>query len=179
MTSTFLDLFRFTRAIEYALGRQDVSFHPRAFDEDMIIMQHELLSNPHIEANPMNEACRLGALIYLKTTAPMSSGLKARKLKSSLINIPQDPKMAPLLLWLFFMGAIASRDAEDRTWFTQEVVGSTILRGELTTREGFKKALSKLLWVDLAHEGLCRQWWNEIEVLQAVKPPTAISDAAR
>jgi hypothetical protein len=64
---TLLDLFRFSQAMEYAFSRSGVFLHPKAFDEDIISIQHELLSIPEIAESEIATACRLGALICIKT----------------------------------------------------------------------------------------------------------------
>jgi hypothetical protein len=112
-------------------------------------------------------------LIYVKTLtrekpfSPSSSKVVIPKLKSLLARIVKEPNAAPLLLWLYFMGGIASQGLAARSWFTNKLLEFVLLPGELLTWMSVKKALKKVLWIELIHEGPCKQLWNEIEVTRA------------
>ena len=171
---TLLDLARFSQAIQYALSQAEVSLHPTAFDEDVISIQHELLTTPKLAESELGIACRLGALIYTKTLTrerpfcPPISTLLVPKLKRSLIRIVDEPRAAPLLLWLYFMGGIASHGLSTRSWFIKKLVEFVLLPGELLTWVSVKKALRKILWIDLIHEGACKHLWNDTEIARAM-----------
>lgn len=173
LRTTLLDLSRFSQAIDFAFSRSGVSLHPKAFDEDIIMIQHRLLSTPNVAESELATACRLGALIYAKTLtrekpfSPSSSKVVIPKLKSLLMGIVKEPRAATLLLWLYFMGGIASQGLAARSWFTNKLLEFALLPGELLTWMSVKKALKKVLWIDLIHEGPCKQLWNEIEVTRA------------
>jgi len=170
LTNTFIDLFRFTRTIEYALSRPGVLLHPRSFDEDIILIQHDLLSIPETDMNAMSKACRVGALIYMITITrqmpfpPASARTIVQKLKNSLIRISEEPSAAPFLLWLLFMGGIAARGTTERPWFRDNLVRITVQLGELSTLEVVKKVLKGILWVDMIHDVPCKQLWDAIEM---------------
>jgi Fungal specific transcription factor domain len=150
-----------------------VLLHPRAFDEDAILIQHRLLSTTNVAESELATACRLGALIYVKTLTretpffPSSSKVVISKLKSLLARIVKEPRVAPLLLWLYFMGGIASRGLAARSWFTNKLLEFVLLPGELLTWTSVKNALKRVLWVELIHEGPCKQLWDETEVTRA------------
>lgn len=176
LRTTLLDLSRFSQAIDFAFSRPGVPLHPKAFDEDIILIQHRLLSTPNVADSELASACRLGALIYVKTLtrekpfSPSSSKVVIPKLKSLLAKIVKEPRAAPLLLWLYFMGGIASQGLAARSWFMNKLLEFVLLPGELLTWMSVKKALKKILWVELIHEGPCKQLWNEIEATRATTP---------
>ena len=102
-----------------------------------------------------------------KPFSPSSSKVVIPKLKSLLARVVKEPKAAPLLLWLYFMGGIASQGLAARSWFVNKLLEFVLLPGELLTWTSVKKALKKVLWIELIHEGPCKQLWNEIEVTRA------------
>jgi Fungal specific transcription factor domain len=173
LKSTLLDLSRFSQAIDFAFSHPEVSLHPRAFDEDTILIQHRLLSTTNVTESELATACRLGALIYVKTLTreapffPSSSKVVIPKLKSLLARIVKESRATPLLLWLYFMGGIASQGLGARSWFMNGLLGFVLLPGELLTWMSVKKALRKVLWIELIHEGPCKQLWDETEVTRA------------
>jgi hypothetical protein len=174
LRTTLLDLSRFSQAMDYAFSRSGVSLDPKAFDEDIISIQHELLRIPDIAEREIAIACRLGALIYVKTLtreAPfsaLSSRVVVQKLKSSLTRIAEEPRAAPLLLWLYSMGGIASQGLPARSWFTNKLLEFVLLPGELLTWMSVKEALRKILWIEMIHEGPCKQLWDETEITRAM-----------
>jgi hypothetical protein len=174
LRTTLLDLFRFSKAIEYASSRPGVSLHPKAFDEDVISIQHELLSAPEIAESEIATACRLGALIYVKTLtrerpfSPLGSKILVQKLESSLTRVAEEQRAAPLLLWLYFMGGIASPGLPARSWFMSKLLEFVLYPGELLTWASVKKALRKVLWIEMIHEGPCKQLWFETEMTRAI-----------
>ena len=174
LRTTVLDLSRFSQALEYAFSRPGVLLHPRAFDEDVISIQHNLLSVPGTTESALATACRLGALIYVKTLtrdkpfSPSTSNVVVQKLKNSLTRVAGEPRAAPLVLWLYFMGGIASRGLVLRPWFTNKLLEFVLSPGELLTWMSVKKALKKVLWIELIHEGSCKQLWDETETARAL-----------
>jgi hypothetical protein len=66
------------------------------------------------------------------------------------------------------MGGIASQGLAARSWFTNKLLEFVLLAGELLTWMSVKKALQKVLWIVIIHEGPCKQLWNEIEVIRVI-----------
>lgn len=94
---------------------------------------------------------------------PAGSRGIVHKLKSLLISIAQEPRMAPFLLWLLFMGGIASRGTTEQAWFTDSLAKAIFLHGEPPTWMIVKKSLQGILWVDMIHDVPCMQLCNEVE----------------
>jgi hypothetical protein len=174
LRASILNLSRFSRAMNYAFNRSGVFLDPRAFDEDIISIQHELLSIPQITESELATACRLGALIYVKTLTRelpfslLSSKVMVHKLQMSLMNITEEPRATPLLLWLYFIGGIASQGLPARSWFMNQLLEFMLRSGELITWVSAQRALSKVLWIELIHEGPCKRLWDEIETARAI-----------
>ncbi len=173
LVSTIQDLIQFSQALDYALTRENVLFHPRAFDEDMILIQRALLAAPEAERN-IERACRVGALIYIKSItkefphSASTSKILVQKLKSSLNGIAEDSRIAPLLLWLFFMGGVASQGTSERAWFVAHLVRMTIAVGRVPNWEGVKAVLRKVLWVENIHGRICKMLWDEVVTTRTV-----------
>jgi hypothetical protein len=175
LVSALRELVHFTQALNYAMDKREVMFHPRAFDEDIIVLQRQLLLHDEKEKK-MEQACRLGALVYIKSImreyplCAVTSKVLVAKLKSSLDGMAyyRNPTVAPLLLWLFFMGGMASHGTSDRAWYVAHLVRLTLVVGELPTWEGVKGCLKKILWVDGIHERPCRMLWDEVDMTRTV-----------
>jgi hypothetical protein len=174
LRTTLFDLSRFSRAMDYAFSRSDVFLHPRAFDEDIILIQHELLNQSEIMESELSTACRLGALIYVKTLAralpfsPLSSKVIVHKLQRSLMKLTAEPRATPLLLWLCFIGGIASQGLPAQSWFMNRLVEFVLRPGELLPWMRAKRALKEVLWIELIHERPCKRLWGETEMARAM-----------
>ena len=84
------------------------------------------------------------------------------------MRIAEEPRAASLVLWLYFMGGIASQGLATRSWFKNKLLEFVLLPGELLTWMNVKKALKKVLWIELVHEGPCKQLWDETEITRAM-----------
>jgi hypothetical protein len=173
LVSVLQDLVRFTYAVNYAIDHRDVLFHPRAFDEDTVLLQRALLAFLDTETG-VEKACRIGALIYMKSiirefpSTAISSKRMVQRLKSSLTSISEDARIAPVLLWLYFMGGIASQGSSERAWFVAHLLRMTFTIGRFPSWEGVKGVLKKVLWVEPILEKVCKMLWNEVEMTRNV-----------
>ena len=161
----FSDLFKFSQAIQYVLDNRGVFLHPQSFDEDSLIIFHALLANPTIEEDSIIKACRLAALLYLKSLTrgmdhlARTSKLLADKLKAASEGIVPTLIPIPLLLWIFYIGGVATKSTPEQTWFKQKLENLFVREPELRDVEGAKAMLEQLLWVDFVHEAPLRGLW--------------------
>lgn len=94
--ATFIDLARFSAAIEYALtNREDkILFHPRAFEDDSLSSQRELLIGLPTTAST-TRAVRIAGLIFMRLvtrlpgTHHINLGLRVQSLQDCLKEILQ------------------------------------------------------------------------------------------
>jgi hypothetical protein len=66
------------------------------------------------------------------------------------------------------MGGIASHGLPARSWFMNKLLNFVLYPGELLTWASVKKALRKVLWIELIHEGPCKKLWFETEMSRAM-----------
>jgi hypothetical protein len=166
----FLKLLLVTRAIKYALSQKAALLDPRSLDEDFVLLQHELLTTTNIQKAGLTEACRLGALLYIRSVtrqihpAPKHPRPVVRNLGSTLVLIDETAATTtmPLLLWLIFMGGIAAGEGTaQRSLFASKIASLIVSHDELSTWDGIKRVLEETLWLQLIHEEACVRLWTE------------------
>jgi len=169
LISIFCDIFCLSHAINYSVTHGGLSINPICLDEDMLLIQHDLLDSPHIVESSVADACRLGALLYMKTiTRPMwtvlrTSGALVGRLQASLDTIDSESTATPLLIWLLFMGGITCGcRTSERTWFVEKLASVIAsLSEELSDWASVRRTLKTVLWVDSLHDGLGQALWHE------------------
>jgi hypothetical protein len=166
----FLKLLLVTDAIKHALSQKAALLDPRSLDEDFVLLQHELLTTTNIHKTGLTEACRLGALLYIRSiTRPIDPVPKhprplVRNLGSTLATIDETAAttIMPLLLWLIFMGGIATGDGTaQRSLFASKLASLTVSHDELSAWDGIKSVLEETLWLQPIHEKACLRLWTE------------------
>jgi Fungal specific transcription factor domain len=127
------------------------------------------LPDPRI-IEPLYEACRLAAIIYSilvvlpwpASTAPFPE--LAIQLEEELNggDIMKDSPRAPeLLLWILFMGGIASIGLAQRTWYV-EGIGSLAKKMNLVSSEKIKEIMMNFLWLGSTSDGDGLELWNDV-----------------
>ncbi|KAF2496782.1 hypothetical protein BU16DRAFT_560099 [Lophium mytilinum] len=173
LLNIFVDLSRFTETLEYAINRSEISIHPRAFDEDAVLIQYNLLHLLDYEKFGTLEACRLGALLCVKSItratpfAPGTSSTIVSRLKLALEGAPADERLPYLDLWLLYTGGLASQGTSERAWFKYKLAELSELEPELSSWISIRNALKGCLWVESIHERPCRQLWEEVNEFRA------------
>ncbi|KAF2816650.1 uncharacterized protein BDZ99DRAFT_515230 [Mytilinidion resinicola] len=168
LLNIFVDISRFMETLNYAIDRSEISIHPRAFDEDAVLIQYDLLHLPEYDKSGTLEACRLGALLCIKSLtratpfAPGSSATIVSKLKSALEGAPASDRLSYLDLWLLYTGGIASQGTPERAWFTYKLAELSQLEPELSSWISVRNVLRSSLWVESIHDGPCRQLWADV-----------------
>jgi hypothetical protein len=170
----FKEIHCFSRAVGYALNKGTISPDLTALLEDSVLLKYRLLLSPDVDWEcsedwGIEEACRLGALLYMKGVfrefpfSAIGSRKLVRKLREALCRVPYTATSAPLILWLFFMGGVSANVTSDKAWFVAQLVKVAVaLKGKSWSH--VKIALQKLLWIEKIHEGICRSLWREVEM---------------
>ena len=168
----FIHLLSLSRAIEYAFHNKDISLNPQALDEDFVEVQHRLLLWVNTKHSDLDEACRLGGLVYSKCITRSVKSISARlrpvvqQLMAKITDIVPQPGTVPLLIWLCYVGAISvCIYSSQRAWFVHYIAGLTGLNSRFSTWEGMKYFLSDMLWVEKVHVEPFKKVWTEVEAV--------------
>lgn len=181
LSSTLLSLSNFTTAVQYytSLSNHPISarIDPRSFDEDLLSITRDLLEIPPLSV--VEEPLQISALIFAKSIgrglpfASAGSQLLPKRLKQALSLLIAGgvvPFSKSVLLWLCFMGGVASRVGScEETWFVDQLVGMTDELLQLQQWEGTKYVLKEILFVDVVHDEPCRKLWEQVEKMCDLK----------
>lgn len=177
------ELRNFSNLTEQTLLKRHASLNPIAFVEACYSVQHGLLSSGPVRdisddgsitrKNDLEEAFRLGAIIYIKeilrglSFSATGSRILVSKLKTSLsgaLASRAKPTLSSLLLWLLIMGGVASiKNSTDRALFVAHLVR---LGRELGLEEwaDVKERLEGVLWIGLLLDKAGTGLWEEVEL---------------
>jgi hypothetical protein len=119
----------------------------------------EPLKDGVVNDNIIEEACRLGSLIYLAPVwrklgvFPVRTEVLIRKLKASLLPQMYWMELWPLRLWCLYMGALEAKRIEDVNWFVSQIASDA---GEYGLRgcKSIRKCVKEVLWIDSIFDGL-------------------------
>ena len=168
-------LLHLSHAIDHVLNGNDSPLNPCALDEDFMQLQQDLLLWRNTEDNLLNEACRLGALIYTKSMTRSLSTLSkhsthlVQKLADSLADFCQEPALTPLAVWLCLIGSIAvPASSSHRRLFINGLARIRTLNSKFCTWEDIKALSSNMLWVPQIHEQPFQQVWSEVEAMKTI-----------
>lgn len=109
------------------------------FSEDMYWIEFRLLAFPTslpdgFPERTIDTACRLGALIYMKTVleefphSKTGSTILLRELREALQTLPIVESTAPLVLWLSLVGSAVAK-APEKNWFVSHLGKLTAVSG--------------------------------------------------
>ena len=180
----------FSKTIEQTLLMPETRLDPKVFIEAWYSIQYQLLSSELVEDVPdgahipynkaLGESFRLGAIIYMKEilreftfSASGSRGLVS-KLKISLGTVLTSefaPSLSSLLLWLLFMGGMASVENNmNHIFFTAHLVR---LRQELGIYEweDVRDRLESVLWIGRALDKAGKDLWEKVGLAWRVLRP--------
>ena len=134
-------------------------------------LQQDLLVWRNTKEDLLNEACRLGALIYSKSLTRSLNTLSKRsthlvqKLVSSLADFCQKPAVIPLTVWLCFIGSIAVPACVPlRKWFIDCLAKMRTFNSNFCAWDDIKTLLSNMLWEPQIHENRIKQVWGEVRI---------------
>lgn len=171
----FTRLLHLSHAVDHILNGNNSPLNACALDEDFMQLQHDLLLWPNTREDLLNEACRLGALLYTKSMTRSLSTLSKRstrlvqKLADSLADFCQNPEVIPLTVWLCLIGSIAVPvSSSHRKWFIDCLARIRISNSKFCTWEDIKILLSNMLWVPHIHETSFKQVWSEVEAMSII-----------
>jgi hypothetical protein len=124
LTEIVLVMSELSRSLEYAID-EALTIPSRAFDEDTMGIQYDLLLAPTDSANAIDTACRSACLIYMKSLTredPCDFQPIIEALVTSIEKVEVSSSNTRLLFWINFMGATAGQCPESRSWFRENLV---------------------------------------------------------
>jgi hypothetical protein len=149
-------------------------------------VQHSLMSlpadsgsgEPFQAEDPLYELSRLAAIIYSllvifplpPRTAPFAELALRVKAQFSASNMAESWGRAPeLLLWIVFMGAVASVNLPERSWYVS-VLDRLTRRKRITTWNDLYDVLQGFLWLGSTSNSDGQALWKEIESASPFDP---------
>lgn len=177
--------------IEQTLLTPEARLDPKEFIEAWYSIQYQLLSDDQLDNesngafihnnNALQEAFRLGAILYLKEIlqefifSAIGSGILVSRLRTSLESVLASqitPTSSSLLLWLLIVGGVASttttnNNSIDHTFFIAHLV---TLRREpwLDEWEDVKQRVQDVLWIGKVLNGAGKSLWEEVRLTAKV-----------
>ncbi|MCJ1322626.1 hypothetical protein MMC15_007975 [Xylographa vitiligo] len=126
----------------------------------------------------VHASCRLAAIVHVHTTMRVCANTNhvvaslVQRLHSSLLELPDLSSawsMVPeLLLWVLFVGGIATIVPQERTWFVEALVEPCTTLGVRTwnTASGI---LRRFFWIDKVDDSQEFGLWQEVLVAMSVR----------
>ncbi|KAJ5485514.1 hypothetical protein N7539_005502 [Penicillium diatomitis] len=139
----------------------------RMDNDGLLLLDHELLYLAQDQSLPaFQDTLRLTALIYTVVRIRGFSGMPCadifvNTLRKSLENSLKflDANAPDLLLWIFFIGSLASRDRRHHAWFSRrlQVLASTL---GLEQWDSAMIVMQEYLYVCRPTDGFVREMWE-------------------
>lgn len=117
LSTPLTELAYFSAALRHSKSNPSIPLNATAYSEDIYSLEYKLLTCPET-TNSIENACRLGALIYIKTVleefphSRIGAVILLQKLRAALRNISHSTTTMPILLWLTTLAASLSRGEE-------------------------------------------------------------------
>ena len=172
LQQALLKLQSFSHTLRFLSVDIDAGIHPRAFDEDVLFLRHELLSLRGTAQQPLDSALIVAAFVYIKTITremPLfaaSSSLLVDKLRTRILRAEPVLRSSHSVLWLWsmFMGANRSTGTLPQEWFTQQIGLLMPASNEPSFGKWnyVKELLMQVLWINTIHEKPCLAIWQSI-----------------
>lgn len=165
--TAFIDLSVLCQVLEQA-AKEQMPLDTRAYDEDVICIQHDLLVSDPLAESGAEKLCRLAGLIFVQTLTrekpflKASSTLLSQELRESLISIGSEAIPETLLFWISFMGGLVSAATDDRDWYLQRLVGYRKSNGETVSWTDAKLELGKVMWIERVQEDYGKDLWHQL-----------------
>ena len=168
LLNSFIELSQLCEALEHAM-RNNIAIDPRAFDEDVICIQHDLLGFEYQQQGSIEKVCQLAALVFIQTLTRenpfswTSSYLVSETLQHTLLALDNEEEFAAqLAFWILFMGGIVSAETKEKQWYRTKLGEHRGLRNNLGRWENAKIQLKKIMWIEEAQEKYGIKLWHDI-----------------
>lgn len=126
----------------------------------------------------IHETCRLAAIIHVHTTMRACAITNhvvynlVGRLHSALLHfselLPAWHMTGELLLWVLFVGGIATKVPMERAWFV-EMLADLCTSSRTESWEDVRLVLRKYFWIKTVDDNMEFSLWKEIDVLLSVR----------
>lgn len=159
-------------------GQENLPSHQRGIDHFATELRYRLLTcrapeTYFSETALIGELCRLSAFLHLKTIlwAFPSRGRTYQTIIGKLRTVIETSELLldstpEFLLWILFVGAVASYDNPNQFWFVSKIASLT---SSLNLRiwDEAKPILNKFWWLESIYERPSLALWNEVMLLRS------------
>lgn len=155
-------------AINYAI-EHSTPVHPFSLDQDIMLIQHDLLSRDGDPSANLSGAFRLAALVFtrlLTREAPLplvNSETLPNAMTGLSWKIPVVPEDAILRFWCFFMGALAAQQPNNKKLLLEDVKKSC-LSLRISAWEAARSHLSQIAWITPAFDDEGFELWQQVGI---------------
>jgi hypothetical protein len=172
LIATLADVQAFTDAKSHAIHSNTIVDSDYA-DKVVSDIRHRLLSllSPQLHGSQqyyIEECCRLGALVYLKTIISefpvlgVTYQVLVTKFESSLEQVNEtEPDSLPLLLWMMFVGGMALGNDPKRSYFVNRMPRICVTLRLLEWEEA-KAIFTQFWWIEALHRVPFQALWHEV-----------------
>lgn len=166
--SVFQDLRAFASVADGLIATKS-KLRPELFQEIMMSIQYRLLLlETRLEAQPIDEAIRLGLIAFQTSVFLQMYGTKVKyeflngQLASAVQRFPESsPALVQLKTWLAFIASIAVLDSNE-PWLVAIIRRLTLGSDWLETR----RSLEDVMWVGVIHNGTGKRVYNSVHVYE-------------
>ena len=143
--------------------------NPRAFDEDIICIQHDLLCSLKPTVSAASRACVLAGLVYTKTLTRETpfegnhSLIIAEAMENSFYEANFEGLANNIVLWIHVMAAFAATSTKDSAWFRKKVRVSRDAMG-VRTWYAAESHLEHIAWIRQVHSQYGQDLWAQMIV---------------
>lgn len=166
LSDIMLQVHQLSQAINYGIDHT-IPVDPFALDQDILNIQHDLLSLDDVVSASLDTACRLAALVFTRLLtrerplAVLNSETLPTAMTELLGRIPALPQTATLRMWCFFMGALAAQQTDKRLLLLNDLRKSCkMLR--ITTWKAAQVHLRRVAWITAALELDGHMLWQQL-----------------
>ncbi|KAH8679358.1 hypothetical protein BGZ61DRAFT_457085 [Ilyonectria robusta] len=162
LRSAWDDLAEFSRAANIATQcklRIDTELY-----QEVMVSIHYRLANLRFDAGSIDETIRLTLLSFSSTLFLQWRGTRTRfeflsqnmKTSVSLLKDNDGNTPAPLMLWIYIVGAVSVFDEQEQAAFQPDLI--EVLRVmKLKSWNQVTSSLKSVIWVDVLHDSLAKQ----------------------
>ncbi|EXJ81958.1 hypothetical protein A1O1_08025 [Capronia coronata CBS 617.96] len=164
----FLQLSCLCRTLDQA-AKEQIPLDPRAYDEDLTCIQHDMLMSNVLEESGVEKLCRLTGLVFVQTLTrekpfmESSATLLSGEMRTSLASLHLRVIPPTLLFWMLFMGGLVSSATPDKGWYARRLHDYQTSRGGPNTWNDARNQLKQIMWVDGIQDAYGKKLWSWVE----------------
>jgi hypothetical protein len=162
ISGIMLDISAFSQSLSYAI-RHQLTVPYRAYDEDTMGFQYDLLLAPKEHLHKIDLICRSGALLFLKALTredPVPNDFISNPMIAALKKIEVDASNVKIVFWAMFMSGLFATNVVGRQ-FVKEELSRLRQIAQLHTWYDAEDLLKSIGWVPEVHSSMGFALWNQ------------------